>query len=50
MKVDNISLENNPELFADFDDSVIKYISQNCETLTEEEFNEIVNKELAKKG
>ena len=50
MKVDNISLENNPELFADFDDSTINYISQNCETLTEEEFNEIVNKELAKKG
>ena len=49
MKVDNISLENNPELFADFDDSTINYISQNCETLTEEEFNEILNKELAKK-
>jgi hypothetical protein len=50
MKDVEISLENNPELFADFDDSTIQYISQNCETLTEEEFNEIVNKELAKNG
>ena len=48
MKKSNITLEDNPELFADFDDSAIRYISENIDTLTSEEFQEIVDRELSK--
>lgn len=50
MKENNISLENNPELFEDFDDTTIRYISQNIDNISVEEFQEIVDKELAKRG
>ncbi len=48
MKIVDVSYEEHPELFADFDDEVIRYISENIDTLTEEELHEIIKKELAK--
>ena len=48
MKMNNISLENHPELFETFDDSVINYIMENIETITDEEFQEIVKRDLTK--
>ena len=48
MKSDNVSFEEHPEYFADFDDSVIRYISQNIDNISDEELQEIIEKELAK--
>lgn len=41
MRINDVSYEEHPEYFADFDDSTIRYIS-------DEEFQEIIKKELAK--
>ena len=46
MEINDISLEKNPEYFAEFDDTAIQYISQNIETITDEEFKDIVEREL----
>lgn len=41
MRINDVSYEEHPEYFAGFDDSTIRYIS-------DEEFQEIIKKELAK--
>ena len=46
MDINDISLEKNPEYFEEFDDAAINYISQNIETITDEEFKDIVEREL----
>ena len=48
MRIDDVSSEEHPEYFADFDDSTIRYISENIDDISEEELQEIIEKELAK--
>ena len=48
LQITKITLENNPELFAVFDDAAINYISHNSDTITDEELQEIIRKEKLK--
>ncbi|WP_405290560.1 hypothetical protein [Methanobrevibacter sp.] len=48
MKIDDVSVEEHPEYFADFDDSTIRYISENIDNISDEELQEIIEKELSK--
>ncbi len=48
MRVVDVSFEEHPEYFADFDDSTIRYISENIDNISDEELQEIIEKELAK--
>lgn len=40
--------ENFLEYFEVFDDTAINYISENCDSLTDEELRDIINKEKSK--
>lgn len=48
MRIDDVSLEEHPEYFADFDDSTIRYISENIEDISDEDLQKIIEKELSK--